>query len=100
MNMLSWPISSAISMLAPSCWGVEEENGGIRLQSQRAAGAVQPEKPRTATPHHGADDERAIHGKLHVARAAGLRARGGDVLAAAMKAVGHKSSRLRAVWQQ
>ena len=32
----------------------------------------------------GADDERAVERKLHVAGAAGLRARGGDVLAASM----------------
>lgn len=31
---------------------------------------------------HGADDEGAVEGKLHVAGAAGLRARSGDVLAA------------------
>jgi hypothetical protein len=34
---------------------------------------------------HGADDEGSVHRKLHVPRAAGLRARGGDVLAAAVQ---------------
>lgn len=62
----------------------------VELQRGGAVGRLLPQSlkhPQGGT-HHGANDERSVHRKLHVAGTAGLRARRGDVLAAVVKGCG------------